>query len=196
MYRYIKRRDHIIVMERRFSHVKTMKLFFGLLLVVALSAQGFADSDSASHDVTLQVNEIALIDLNDASAITLTTNAPAAGGAGVLGDSDSSKLLQYTSLVASTVTRRITVNLSGSAVPAGTLLYLEATSVPANCGTAGGQLTLSTTAANLISGIGSCATGVGANGAALTYTFHIDDVNQLVVGSTSSITVNFTLTDN
>ena len=66
-------------------------------------------SDSTSHDVILQVNEIALIDLNNAGSITLTTNAPALGGEDPAGDTDASKLLQYTSLVAAGLTRNITV---------------------------------------------------------------------------------------
>ena len=79
--------------------------------------------------------------------------------------------------------------------PAGTSLLLEATSVPASSGTAAGQITVDATAKNLITGIGSTATGTGANGAALTYTFSVDDPSALVVGDNKTVTLTFTLTD-
>jgi hypothetical protein len=155
----------------------------------------FAD-DTAQHDVTLNVLEVCLIDLNSTATITLNTIAPAAGGMDPTGDTDTSKLLQYTSLVPTGDTRYISANWGGTdAAPAGTSLLLEVTSVPAGCGTAGAQITLSDTPQNIITAIGSCATGVGANGAALTYTFSVDDVTQLVVGDTSTVTVTFTLSD-
>ena len=155
----------------------------------------FAD-DSTAHDVTLNVVDVCLIDLNSTATITLNTIAPAAGGMDPTGDTDNSKLLQYTSLVPSGDHRVITANWGATdAAPAGTSLRLEVTGVPANCGTAGAQITLSDTAQNIITAIGSCATGVGANGAALLYTFSVDNVNNLVVGDTSTVTVTFTLSD-
>ena len=57
------------------------------------------------------------------------------------------------------------------------------------------KVNISNAAANLITNIGSCATGIGVNGAALLYTFSVDDVTQLQVGDTSTVTVTFTLTD-
>lgn len=155
-----------------------------------------AATDTATHDVTLQVSEIALIDLNNTAAITLTTNAPGAGGENPLGDTNATKLLQYTSLVGSGLTRNITVEWGGTdAAPAGTSLKLLATSVPAGCGTAAPQVTLSSTPTNLVTTIGSCATGTGASGTELTYTFSIDTVTSLVVGDNKTVTITFTLTD-
>jgi hypothetical protein len=172
------------------------KVLFVCLSLLLASAFAFGLNDTAIHSVILQVNEIALIDLNNTAAITLTTNPPGAGGLDPIGDTDSSKLLQYTSLVASGVTRNITVNWDATdSAPAGTSLSLEAVSVPANCGTAAGALVITDIAQNLITTVGSCATGVGANGAALTYTFDITDVTQLVVGDTRTVTVTFTLAD-
>ena len=165
-----------------------------ITILMGIGSVAFALSDDAIHDVTMQVNEIALIDLNSAVAITLTTNPPANGGEAPLGDSDASKLLQYTSLVASGVSRRISAQWGATdAAPAGTSLLLEATSAPG--GASAGQITLSSTAQDLITGIGSIATGTGANGAALTYTFSIDNVSSLVVGANETVTITFTLTD-
>ena len=166
-------------------------------LILLVGAVGvFAANDTATHDVTMQVLEVALIDLNDTGTITLTTTPPGAGGADVTGDSDTSKLLQYTSLVATGVTRNITVQWGGTdAAPAGTSLLVEATSVPAGCGVAAPQVTLSSVAQNLVTTIGSCATGTGASGAQVTFTFSVDDIPSLVVGDNKTVTVTYTLTD-
>ena len=179
----------------KINNMKTT--IFALALFLGTAAMAFAVTDTATHDVTMQINEIALIDLNDGTAITLTTNPPASGGDLVQGDTDSTKLLQYTSLVGAVGTRNITVEWGGAdAAPAGTSLSVEATSVTAGCGTVvGGGTAISAVAASIVTGIGSCATGTGANGAALTYTFAITDVNSLVVGDNQTVTITFTLTD-
>lgn len=163
-----------------------------LILFVAINLN--AASDTASHDITLQVIEVVLIDMNSTALITLSTTAPTNGGEDPIGDSDNSKLLQYTSLVASGVSRNITASMTGTP-PAGTSLSAQATSVPAGCGTAGAQITLSSTAANIITGISSCATGINTNGAEITYTYNIDDISSLIVGASATVTVNYTLTD-
>ncbi len=166
------------------------------LMVVFFGGFMYAANDSTSHDVTMNVIEVVLIDLNDTSTIVLNTIAPAHGGENPTGDTDSSKLLQYTSLVPSTTTRNITAEWdTGDQAPAGTSLLLVAISVPAGCGTAGAQITVDDTAQNIITNIGSCATGTGTNGAELTYTFSIDDVSQLVVGDSETVTITLTLTD-
>ena len=175
---------------------KLKTLVLGLALVVFSLQFAVAASSTASHDVTLQINEIVLIDLNNTAAITLTTNAPTAGGENPLGDTDATKLLQYTSLVATGLTRKITVAWGGTeTAPAGTSLKLVASAIPAGCGTAAPQVTITNGTQDLVTGIGSCATGTGTNGAALTYTFSIDDVTQLVVGDNKTVTITFTLID-
>jgi hypothetical protein len=165
------------------------------IVFMCISGIVFAD-DSTAHDVILNVNEVCLIDLNSTATITLNTVAPAAGGMDPTGETDATKLLQYTSLVPSGQSRNITANWGGTdSAPAGTSLRLEVTSVPAGCGTAGAQITMSDTAQSIVTAIGSCATGIGANGAALLYTFSVDDVSQLVVGASETVTVTLTLTD-
>lgn len=172
-----------------------------LSFIVLMSILGivYAANDTASHQVTMNVLEVVIIDLNDTSTVTLQTNAPAVGGDPVTGDTDSSKRLQYTSLVPAGQSRRITANWGvADSAPAGTSLRVEITAingVAGNCGTAAGQITLSNVAQNIITGIGSCRTGTGANGATVTYTFSIDDVSQLEVGDSRTVTVTFTLTD-
>ena len=170
----------------------TAALFLGVAGVETV----FSASDGASHDVTMQVVEIAVMGLNNANTITHTIDTATSGGASAQDDTDSSKLLQYTSLVAGATQRSITAQWGGSdAAPAGTQLNLEATSVPTDCGSAASAVTLSSTAKPIITGIGSCATGVGSNGAALTYTLSVDDFTALAAGESKKATITYTLTD-
>ena len=176
------------------------KIIIVALTVILLSfgSLAFALNAIDDHPVTMIVNEIAMMALNSQANIDLTTNQPALAGGDVTGDTNSSKQLRYTSLVAGGITRKITASMTGAA-PAGTSLDLEAADVVGGAGNTGsavlGGITLSGTAQNIIAGIGSCATGT-ANGAVLTYTFNIDTVGDLVVGATAAVVINFTLTDN
>ena len=174
-----------------------MKKFIWIVICLLLfSTVVFALDDNASHDITLNVVDVCIIDLNSTATITLNIVAPAQGGQNPVGETDSSKLLQYTSLTSLGNHRVIAANWAAmDSAPVGTSLRLEVTSVPAGCGTAGAQITLSNTAQFLISSIGSCVTGTGSNGARLLYTFNVDNVSQLVVGDTSTVTVIFTLSD-
>jgi len=175
------------------------RLVLALMVLMSMIGIVYAANDSASHQVTMNVVECVVIDLNDTSTITLQTTAPAVGGDPVTGATDSTKRLQYTSLVPAGQTRRVTANWGpADSAPAGTSLRVEITAingVAGNCGTATGQITLSNVAQNIITGIGSCRTGTGANGATVTYTFSIDDISQLQVGDSKTVTVTFTLTD-
>ena len=177
----------------KMNNKRVVVLTITLMLIGSVAA--FALSDTAFHTISLQVNEVVLIDLDDASPMILSTNTPANGGEDVLGDTDT-RLLQYTSLVSAGTTRKITANWGGGdSAPAGTVLKLEATNVQAGCGSADAQITVTAVAQDLVSTIGSCATGIGANGTEITYTCEITDVTALVVGGGTGVTITYTLTD-
>ena len=187
-------------MTNTMSGKTTIATLMALAFVVLGAAGAFAATDSASHDIVLDVQEIAVIGLNDASSITLSTAGTIAAGADpstAADDTDSSKLLRYTSVVQSGTTHSITVALGATGVPAGTQLAVEATSMPgaANVGSATGEVILSSTANNLITGIGSTATGTGANGVELTYRYRITDVSAMATDGDATVTVIYTLTD-
>jgi hypothetical protein len=170
--------------------------FFCLTLLGIIIARPLSAQSTDNITITVTLNEICTIGLNDSLTVTLTISPPAAGGENVLGDSDSSKLLQYTSLVFAGTTRSITVNWgSADSAPAGTSLKAEVTSIPSGCGNSTGEVTVSDIARTLITNIGGCHTGEGANGANLTYTFSVDDISQLHVGDNQTVTLTFTLTD-
>lgn len=171
------------------------RIFTGILLLFLLE-YAFGASDSDNHTVTVELSEIASLGLNDTTAITLTLNTPTVAGMPPGDDTDNSKLLYYTSVVATGTSRSITVVWKqADAAPAGTALKAEATSIPANCGTSAGQITVSNTATTIITGIQGCATGTGVNGAEITYTLTVADTSQVIAGDSSTVTITFTLTD-
>jgi hypothetical protein len=86
---------------------------------------------------------------------------------------------------------------ASDAAPTGCSLKLQATpSGGLNQGSSAGQITLSSTAQDLITAIKSCATGnAAANGAQLTYTLSVNTVTSLVASESKMATVTLTFTD-
>ncbi len=175
---------------------KRILLILGLLALTAAAA--FAASSSTNHQVQLNVPEVVLIRLDDATTITLNVVAPGVAGNPPTGQTDATKHLRYTAINAGVTRRNIQVNWGGAdAAPAGTTLRVQVTGiVPGGAGTAGAQVTISSVAQNIVTAIPSCVTGIAAgNGAALTYTLSVDTPASLLVGDNHLVTVTFTLTD-
>lgn len=80
---------------------------------------------------------------------------------------------------------------AGDAAPSGCDLSLEVTSLTAGCGSAVvGGITVSGTAQNIVSSIGSCATGTGgSDGAQLSYTLSVTDDTQLDCCDDQTVTI-------
>ncbi len=172
-----------------------MKRILIVLTLLAVSGLAFAATAQTTHVINLQVVEVVAIRLFDASAITLQTQAPGTAGDPPTGQSNNSKYLQYTTVNASGTNRSVTAQMSVAA-PAGTRLDLAAAPV-AGQGTTAGTVTLSNTVANaVITGIGSCYTGILAtSGAQLTYTFVVVTPASLVVAAAVPVTITLTMTD-
>ena len=168
-------------------------------LLAALSGLGLAQV-TASHQVTMQVQDIALLGLIGGD-ITLTIGAPGTPGLPPGDATNSTCRLQYTALVPTGESRTITVEwASGDAAPAGT--QLDVTATPAGTGSgategaSAGQVVVSSTATPVVSAIGSCYTGIGGtDGAQLDYVLEITNESGLVSGETQTATVTYTLTD-
>lgn len=174
-----------------------MKKLVVLFAMVAAAAFAFANSDTASHTVQLNVPEVVLIDVNNAGVVTLDIVAPAQGGLVPTGETDSTKYLWYTAINSGVTTRTITVAWGGAdAAPAGTHLEVEALSVTGGAGTrvAGGR-TITNVAQTIVTAIPSCVTGQAANGANLEYRLIVDTPASLLFGDNHLVTITFTLTD-
>jgi hypothetical protein len=177
-----------------------MKLFKKAVLgaVLAVLAVGLAGAAATTtHSVQMQINEICLIGVTGAPA-ALVIAPPAAGGQTPANATDNSTYLLYTSTVAANKTRSISAAWGASdAAPAGCSLKLTATpGAGTNQGAPVAQITMKSTAQNIVTGIKSCATGTAAgSGARLTYVLSVDDVTALVASTSKTVTITFTLTD-
>ena len=158
-------------------------LFYLGMMVVAMgfatsnvNAQG-GDTSEAGEAVTYTLPAMRILDL-EGMAPVLTFKAPTEAGTAIIDATSNTSWINYTSVIATGLTNKVTVVIAGT-VPAGTTLKVVAA---AHAGTGNGTyglpaaaITLSTTAQPLIAGIGSCFTGTGnANGHQLTYTWSVD----------------------
>jgi len=130
------------------------------------------------------------------SSVSLTILNPAVAGSIPADATSSTTYAQYSSTVAAGVTRRITAAWAiGNSAPVGCDLRLTATP-PTGKGSSAGEIILSTTAQNIVTGIGGCATGTGSgNGAQLGYKLKINTMTSLVANESKSATITLTLTD-
>lgn len=176
-----------------------MKTFKALAIgsVLGLGIVGLMEAAAtATQTVTMGVNTICVLAVTGNPA-ALTVTAPAVGGATPSNPTDNTTYAQYTSTVGAGTTRRLTAQWGGSdAAPAGCALRLTAGPQGGNRGVTAGQITLSSVAANIVTGIRSCATGTGAGvGAQLTYELAVTDAESLVAGASTTATITLTLTD-
>jgi hypothetical protein len=178
----------------------TLKKTLVLLTVLMLAAAGAFAQATDSHTVTITVASIGMIGLSSNTDIAFSTVAPVLPGDPVSPlpaspATNSSKNLFYTTANLAGKTRHITVGSDVSA-PAGTTLTVNA-AMAGGAGTNAGPVTIGTSALDLVTGIGSVATGrtVGTSGATLTYSFWVNNPAALVVSASPTVvTVTYTLT--
>ncbi len=178
--------------------MKTMKSFLaGTLIALGLAGLTFAQS-TATQTVTMQISAISVLGVSGNPA-PLAVTAPALGGDTPSNPTDDTTYARYTSTVAAGVTRRLQANWGvADGAPSGCSLRLTATpSGLPNQGSSAGPITMTSTATNIVTGIGSCATGTGpTSGAQLAYVLSIDTMTALVAGDSRTVTITLTLTDN
>ncbi len=169
------------------------------LLTTNVMAQ---DTGEAGEAVTYSLPAMKILDI-EGTAPSLTFAAPAEAGTAVEPVTDNASWLNYTSVIATGTTNKVTCVLSGTAVPTSTVLKVTAA---AHAGTGNGtygttanQVTLSTSAVDVITGIGSCWTGDGnLNGHQLTYEWSITSsaYAALVTAGAADITATYTIIAN
>lgn len=172
-------------------------LILGVALLLA-AAGAFAQATDA-HTVTITVTDLGVIGLNSTANISFATIAPVLPGdpiGPVVGaeTQDTSKSLYYTTANLVGKTRHITVGTDVNP-PSGTSLSVAA-AVAAGAGTTAGTVAVSTATVDLVTAIGSVATGRAAgNGSSLTYKFWVSNPATLVAAvAPTVVTVTYTLT--
>jgi len=169
-------------------------VLIGVLSAFILTGQ-VRSATTANTAVSVSIASFCLVAVTS-SSISLTITNPATPGGVPSNANSSSTYAQYSSTVASGVTRRVTaVWATGNSAPTGCELRLTATPGTGQ-GTSAGQILVSTTAQNIVTGIGGCATGTGAtSGAQLGYALNILTMTSLVANESKSATITLTLTD-
>lgn len=150
--------------------------------------------------VSISLPAIALLDLNNNSAIIMAFQAPTEAGAPVTAPaSNSTKWLNLTSAVTPGATRRVSAQVVSGSLPNGVRLKLETAAFSGSGSGTFGSVTspiyLSATATTIINGIGGAFTGNGNNGYNLQYTLEIQTYSQLQKAN-NTFSILYTLIDN
>ncbi|HKJ07197.1 MAG TPA: hypothetical protein VJ970_07010 [Flavobacteriaceae bacterium] len=189
--------------------MKTSKLFFAAFLILVSTNVFAQDTETDSHNLTITIPEVALLDIEttDVKDITLGAEAPTEAGEKVIFDQTNNDLwINYSSIVGDNQSRNVTVQITNGDVPNGLDLTVIAGTYQGNGkGTLGTAVTSALTlddknAHNIIETIGSCYTEDGANkGHQLTYKIvgntSTADYASLRHDSEETLTVTYTLTD-
>lgn len=179
--------------------MKVVLLSIFVFASLLAQAQGATDQ----HKVTISIPSVAILDLESASSKDLTASftAPSEPGLPIVAPADLASIwLNYTSVILPTnAVRKVSVNISAGALT-GIVLKVSAgaastTLGKGTLGTGLSAITLSSTAADIVTGIGSTYTGDGVSaGHLLTYNLTLDDtaVANLRQGS-QEVTVLYTM---
>ena len=185
------------------------KSLMAFLLVGVATLATAQDGATDNHKITINIPEVAILDLESATSkdITLAPTKPTEAGSALdfSGATDETLWLNYSSIVGSTTdaSRTINVKVSAGTLPAGINLKLtaaaDAGTGAGTTGTPGSTLTLSTTAQDLITGIGSCYTGTPHNnGHKLTYALEsagTASYGDIDFDDATTVTVLYTITE-
>lgn len=185
------------------------KLVFTFAAFILSAGVLFAqDSHTASHQVSITVPAVSLIDIEGPGAspnIIFSFTAPTEAGNPLVAPAPNSDLwLNLTSTAqANSQGKSIGVSLTAGTLPAGMTLKLSAANSVSglgNKGTSGTEITLTPASQNIITGIKSGYTENGVSkGFNLTYTLELAETNaayQALHNEIEALTVTYTMTGN
>jgi len=144
--------------------MRSLSTLFYVIFISIISISGKAFSQ-ISVAATLPI--VTLLDIEPAGNITLSFAAPTEAGLPLVNPAvNTTKWINYTSAIAAGgLTRRVTASVN-QVIPGINIRLQAATASGSGGGTLGtpaAQVTLTTTAVNIITGIGGAFTGNGAN---------------------------------
>lgn len=185
-----------------------LQTILSLIFLVIVSSHAYSQGNSASHKLDVEIPEVALLGMvsSGQSTIDLKAISPVEAGSSIdFSDSRQEEMLwiNYTSVIKNNSHRRKIVALVQGEIPAGVQLKVEASEATGDGrgqrGSSMGIVTLSGQPSEIITNIGSCYTGTGANnGHFLTYKLDFDksanNFAQLTRAQTT-LSVVYTLTD-
>lgn len=182
-----------------------------VLAMVAFSSAVAQDKKDQVHDVKIDLPEVALLDVESKSNLSIVIAAQAPEEAGLpldLSKSTNSDLwINYTSIVGSKKepSRQVTAQITSGAVPDGLRLFVEAANAKGKgngkFGKPSGKVHLSSNPKNIITNVGSSYTGDGPdNGHQLTYILEMFNLNKFgdldFDQAQEALSITYTLSDN
>lgn len=158
---------------------------------------------TGGKNITFSLPEISLLDLEPAGTVSMTLSKPNEAGLPIAPPTtDKSKWINYTSAIqAGGITKNITASIS-TTIPGIDIKLTTSNATGSGAGVLGlptGEITLSTSAQNIIIGIGGAFTGDGPNnGHQLTFSANpiANKYGLITAQSNTQVQVIFTITAN
>jgi len=174
-----------------------------LMLIIALKRSGAQDTNTSSLSYTVTIPAVALLSLGGPTSISLSPTAPTEAGLGLnfSGSTNNQVWVNVSSTVGTTIktTRNVSAQITSGSVPSGFILRVQPTAATSGAGTRGtvsGVITLSGSAQNIVTAIGSCYTNNGVNnGYRLTYTLVKNTYSAIKFDQPANLTITYTLSD-
>ncbi|HAO07414.1 MAG TPA: hypothetical protein DCQ50_10560 [Chryseobacterium sp.] len=169
------------------------------LLSLMISCYLFSQT-TGSRNIAVTLPVVTLMDIEPSGAINLNYTAPTEAGNAITAPvANTSKWINYTSAIApSGLSRRITASINQT-IPGIDIKIQAATASGSGGGTLGvpsAQITLTTAAQTIISGIGGAFTGnVSNNGHQLTITLITNNYSSLDSRSNTPVIITYTITE-
>ncbi|CAA7390422.1 hypothetical protein CHRY9393_02716 [Chryseobacterium fistulae] len=178
--------------------MKLNKYIISILLCMISSVVFTQTTGSRTASLVLPI--VTLLDIEPTGSITMNFVAPTEAGASIANPTaNTTKWVNYTSAIAPAgLSRRVTasVNQTISGIDVKIQAAAASGSGGGTRGTSSGQVTLSTTATTIISGIGGAYTGTGANnGHQLTISLVVNNYNNISSISSIPIVITYTITE-
>ena len=180
----------------------------GVIFFIGSTHVSAQTNQSASHNISIVIPEVALLDLESSSTSSFTTgpSVPSeAGDALDFTEAVNDQLWVYSSVIGSSEPeRRVSAFIEGT-IPEGVVVSVVASPYSGEgkgkTGIPSGKVILSNTPQDIITNIGSCYTGDGIhNGHQLTYTVELDKTAgsyaKLNFDESTTVSVTYTLSDN
>lgn len=180
------------------------EIFPLLFLLIGFASCTELFAQSASTNFTVVVSDLSMISTNTSpSPVSMTLSTSVAGSA-IQPVTNSNLYIKVTNIIPYGPNRKITAIISNGNVPTGTLLKMKpAAAFPANLKCTFGNVVSSPVVLNktsnltIISGIGSCYTGINpTDGYQVTFTWQPDTTSNyyMINANTGATSVTITLT--
>ncbi|WP_326981208.1 hypothetical protein VUJ46_13140 [Chryseobacterium sp. MYb264] len=155
---------------------------------------------TGNRTVSITLPIVTLLDIEPTGTIAMNFTAPSEAGQPLIAPTaNTTKWINYTSAIASGgLTRRVTASVN-QVIPGVNIRLQAAAASGSGGGTLGvptAQVTLTTTAVNIITGIGGAFTGNGnGNGHQLTISLVVNNYTNLNARTNTPIVITYTITE-